>query len=515
MHAPVDLSHEMSKDVTKLYEQLMEWNKELCLLSSAESILHWDMETKMPPAGLEIKSQQLALLEKIGHQKLTDPKIREIVDQIENHTDYESLSKLEKRNVHLSRKAHEEATALPEGLVVEIARQRTLSVAAWKKAKAKKDYGIFKPELEKTIDLQKQAAGILMEVKEAPTPYDALIDDYEPNMTAKTITKVFNEMNKGLQSVIKRVQTKSPPSIDFMRRNVSLTVQESIAVEIARFIGYDISSDEAEGRIDATEHPFTTGYYTDVRITTNYHEDYWPATVYSVLHEGGHALYELGLPKDWMYQPVGSSASYGIHEAMSRFVENHVGRSREFWNYFLPKMKELTSDALLDLTLEQVYEGVNHVTPSKIRIEADEVTYGLHIIIRFEIEREIFADKITVEELPEVWNGKYEEYLGLEIENDSEGVLQDSHWASGLFGYFPSYALGNIYDGQLRKLLDRDVPNWRDEVSEGSFLPVKEWLTEHVYKHGNLYDPEDLMRLETGEALKVRPFLDYLNEKLR
>lgn len=505
----------MSENITKLYQKLLEWNKELSLLNSSRSILHWDMETKMPPAGVELKSQQLAQLQKIGHQMLTDPKIGELLDNIEGHKEYEDLSQLAKRNVHLSRKAYTEATALPEKLVVEIARQQTLGIAAWKKAKAKQDYDMYKSELKKNIDLQKKAAAILMEVKETPTPYDALIDEYEPNMTAETITEVFDEMKKGLQKVLDRVLSETPPKIDFMRRHVPASAQEKIAEKIARFIDYDIWSEQAAGRIDTTEHPFTTGYYTDVRITTNFHEDYWPSSIYSILHEGGHALYELGLPDEWMYQPVGSSASYGIHESMSRFVENHVGRSGEFWNYFLPELKKLTGDTLSDITLEQVVAGVNHVTPSKIRIEADEVTYGLHIVIRFEIERDIFAEKLTVDELPEIWNRKYREYLGVEIENDGEGVMQDTHWAGGSFGYFPGYALGNIYDGQLRNLIEKDVPGWKDHISEGNFRPVKEWLTEHVYKHGNLYDPEDLIKLETGNPLRVQPFIDYLDEKFK
>ncbi|MBD3205772.1 carboxypeptidase M32 [Candidatus Bathyarchaeota archaeon] len=505
----------MSENITKLYQKLLEWNKELALLSSTGSILHWDMETKMPPAGIELKSQQLALLQKISHQVLTDTKIGELLDDIEGHRDYEELSKLEKRNIHLSRKAYTEATALPEELVVEIARQQTLGIAAWKKAKTKQDYDMFKPELKKNIDLQKKAAAILMDVKDTKTPYDALIDEYEPNMTSDTITDVFDEMKKGLQKIIDSILSETPPKTEFLRRQVPASTQEKIAGKIARFIDYDTWSEEAAGRIDTTEHPFTTGYYTDVRITTNFHEDYWPSSVYSILHEGGHALYELGLPEEWIYQPVGSSSSYGIHEAMSRFVENHVGRSREFWNYFLPELKKLTGNTLTDITLEQVVAGVNHVTPSKIRIEADEVTYGLHIVIRFEIERDIFAGKITVDELPEIWNNKYEQYLGVEIENDSEGVMQDTHWAGGSFGYFPSYALGNLYDGQLRKLIEKDVPDWKDQISYGNFRPVKTWLTEHVYKHGNLYDPEDLIKLETGNTLRVQPFIDYLDEKFR
>ena len=278
-------------------------------------------------------------------------------------------------------------------------------------------------------------------------------------------------------------------------------------------MGYDLMSKEAGGRIDETEHPFTTGYYDDVRITTHYHEERFASSIFSVLHEGGHALYEQNLPRDWMYQPVGSACSMGLHESQSRFVENIVGRSMEFWSHFLPELKGLTGDALSDVGVDAFVHAINRVAPSKIRIEADEVTYGLHIIIRFEMERDLFAGELTVAELPEVWNGKYREHLGVEVENDSEGVMQDTHWASGLFGYFPSYALGNIYSGQILAAMERDLPDWRSRVAAGSFSEVKGWLVEHIHRHGNLYDPPDLIRAVSGEELTIKPFLRYLDEK--
>jgi carboxypeptidase Taq len=505
----------MLSDLTDLYNKLLERSKELAVIGSAGAILSWDMETKMPPGAVELKSQQLAFIQKVGHQRLTDPENGRILDAIEKNPGYGGLTQLQKRNVHLARKAYDENTKLPEELVVEIARHQTIAVNTWKRAKAAKDYSMFKPDLEKMIGLQMRQAELLMPVKGAKTPYDALIDNFEPRMTADTITKLFDEMKRGLKKVLDKVAAEPKPETEFLHRPVPVAAQEKIADSLAKFIGYDVKSDKASGRIDPTEHPFTTGYYTDVRVTTHYHVDHFTSSLYSVLHEGGHALYELGLPRDWMYQPVGSSASYGVHESMSRFVENYVGRSGEFWTYYLPALKKLTGKTLRDVTLDQMVRAVNYVTPSKIRIEADEVTYGLHIVIRFEMERDIFAGKLTVDELPEAWNQKYSDYLGVEVENDSEGVMQDTHWASGYFGYFPSYALGNLYDGIWAQKLAKDIPDWKAKISEGSFKEVKAWLTENVYGYGNLYDPEDLVKHVAGKPLQVKPFTDYLEKKFK
>jgi carboxypeptidase Taq len=373
---------------------------------------------------------------------------------------------------------------------------------------------MFKPELEKLVELEKKAAEILMKVKETATPYDALIDIFEPKMTAKTVTKVFSELRIGLVSLLKKCETApKQPDVSIFKRKVPINAQRKIAKALAEVVGYDIESREAGGRIDETEHPFTTGYYDDVRITTHYYEDNFTSSIFSVLHEAGHALYEQNLKKEWMFQPVGTSCSSGFHESQSRFVENIIGRSREFWVYFLPRLKEITGTILSDVDLDTFVHAINQVKPSKIRVEADEVTYGLHIIIRFAMERDLFADKIRVKELPEVWNQSYEEYLGVKIENDSEGVMQDTHWASGLYGYFPSYALGNIYSGQIFAAMEKDLKNWREQIAKGSFKEVKKWLVENVHSYGNLYDPEDLIRKITGKELNVKPYLNYLDEK--
>jgi carboxypeptidase Taq len=282
---------------------------------------------------------------------------------------------------------------------------------------------------------------------------------------------------------------------------------------LAKFIGYDVSSAEAGGRIDETEHPFTTGYYDDVRITTHYYPNKFASSIFSILHEGGHALYEQNLKPEWMFQPVGGGCSMGFHESQSRFVENIIGRSKEFWTYFLSTLKKLTGNTLSNMALSEFVHAINHVQPSKIRVEADEVTYGLHVIIRFNLERDLFADKISIDELPQVWNESYSKYLGVTIQNDSEGVMQDTHWASGLYGYFPSYALGNIYSGQLLDCMETEIQDWRNQIRTGNFKNVKDWLIKNVHIHGDLYNPSDLIKVITGKELTVSPFLEYLNEK--
>ena len=502
------------KAIRVIYKKLMDKAKDFLVFQSVEYIINWDMETVMPPKAIGLRSQQLALLSRLEHKMSTDPEIGTLLNSILHHPSYDDLDEVQKRNVHLIKKQYDEQTKLPEDLVAEIAKQRTITVDVWKKAKAAKNFSMFRPELEKLVDLEKKAAEILMEVKETATPYDALIDIYEPKMTAETIAKIFNELQKGLILILKKCKaTSKQPGTHFLKRNVPIEVQRRIAKALAETVEYDVTSKEAGGRIDETEHPFTTGYYHDVRITTHYHEDNFVSAIFSVLHEAGHALYEQNLKQEWMYQPVGTACSSGFHESQSRFIENMIGRSREFWVYFLPKMKEIAGKVLSDIELDKFVHAINCVKPSKIRVEADEVTYGLHIIIRFNIERDLFADRIAVKELPEIWNQMYEEYLGVKVENDSEGVMQDTHWASGMYGYFPSYALGNIYSGQILAAMEKDLPDWKQQLSKGNFKNIKQWLVKNVHTYGNLYDPADLIKKITGAVLDVKPYLNYLNDK--
>ena len=503
----------MTASLNSAYKELLSKTKDTTVLGTAQGIIHWDMETMMPPGAIEQRSEQLALMSRIQHQLATDPKIGNLLNTLKSSSEFQQLSQEEKRNVYLINKSYIEQTSLPEKLVADLAKQEAITVNVWKKAKAQKNYNLFKTDFQKLLDLSKQAAEILMKVKETKTPYEALIDSFEPKMTAEEITKTFRQLQRGIKQLISKIQSSSDkPDTTILFQSVPIENQRQIAQLLTRTLGYDTASPEAHGRIDETEHPFSTGYYDDVRITTHYHLNNYASSIFSVLHESGHALYELNLNPKWKYQPIGSTCSYGIHESQSRFYENVIGRSKEFWTSFVPQIKKVAPN-FAKIQLDKFIHAINKVELSKIRIEADEVTYNQHIIIRFEIEKDLFAEKISVNELPQVWNQKYSDYLGVKVQDDSEGVMQDTHWASGLYGYFPSYALGNIYSGQITAAINKQLPEWRKYVALGKLDQVNGWLKTNIHRRGNLYDPEELIEKATGKGLDSEPYLKYLNEK--
>ncbi len=504
----------MSANVHLLYKKLLSRIQNLIVLSSVQSIIHWDMETVMPPKAVEQRSQQLALLSRISHKMSTKPEIGNLLKAILTSKQYDMLTEAEKRNVYLIKKNYDEQNQLPEKLVAEIAKQQAITVNTWKKAKAQKNYALLEPELQKLVSLNRKKAEILMTVKATATPYDALIDIFEPKMTTTAITTIFKQLQKGLTTLLKKIENApNQPNTEILQHRIPVEAQRQIAKALTEAVGYDITSPNAAGRIDETEHPFTSGYYDDVRITTHYYPEDFTSSIFSVLHEAGHALYEQGMPQGWKYQPIGASCSSGIHESQSRLIENVIGRSREFWISFLPQLKKIAEPNLARLELDPFVHAINQVKVSKIRIEADEVTYCLHIIIRFQIEKDLFENKIEVNHLPEIWNQKYKENLGLRIENDSEGVMQDTHWASGMYGYFPSYALGNIYSGQMLAVLAKDMPDWRSQLAQGNLKNIIGWLIKNVHSQGDLYNPTDLIRRITGNELESEPYLHYLQVK--
>ncbi|UCD26363.1 MAG: carboxypeptidase M32 [Candidatus Bathyarchaeota archaeon] len=504
----------MTVSLISRYKKLLEKAKDTVILQTTTSIIHWDMETMMPPKAIDHRSQQLALLSQIEHKLSTNPEIGKLLNEIMKHPEYDRLDNIQQRNVYLIKKEYDEQIRLPEDLVSRTAKQKATTIDVWKKAKANKNFSILKPELERLLSLKKKAAEILMKVKETSTSYDAMIDIYEPKMSSETISKIFGDLKEGLISLAGECETaKKQPDVSILKRQVPIRIQRGISNSIAEFVGYDVKSKEAGGRIDETEHPFTIGYYDDVRITTHYYEENFTSALFSTLHECGHALYDQNLNPELMFQPVGTGCSMGFHESQSRFVENIIGRSREFWLYFLPRLKMLTGRILSNVDLDAFVFAINQVKPSKIRVEADEVTYGLHIIIRFNLEQDLFGDKITVRELPEVWNQNYKDYLGVDIKNDAEGVMQDTHWASGLYGYFPSYTLGNIYSAQISAALEKDKLDWRNQIAQGNFLEIRRWLTKNIHTHGKIFEPSVLLKTVTGEELTVNPYLNYLNQK--
>jgi carboxypeptidase Taq len=503
-----------SSSLTQDYERLLSKIKDVYVLGSVAGVIQWDTETKMPRGAFEYRSQMQSLLGRLDQRMATDPEIGELLGRIEKDTGVGSMDEVQRRNLYLIRKDYDEKTKLPERLIAAISRQEVISYQAWHKAKGAKDFSIFKPELERMLELKNEWANLLLDVKGVKNTYDALIDIFEPKFSQETITVVFDRLKAGLLPIIQKcINSPSQPDSSVLKRHVPVAVQERLSKMAMDFIGYETGTATAKGRLDETEHPFTIGVYDDVRITTHYYENSFASSVFSVLHEGGHALYDQDLRREWIYTPVGQPNSYGWHESQSRFIENIVGRSPEFCSYLLPRLKEMTGTTLADLELGKFVHALNEVRPSKIRVEADEVTYSMHLILRFEIERDLLAGKISVGELPQVWNQKYWDYLGMEINDDAEGVLQDVHWAHGYFGYFPSYAIGNIYSGHLLSKLNREMPLWREGIAKGSFAPILGWLKGNVHSLGNLYDPLVMLKRVTGEEIDPSHFVRYLNEK--
>ncbi|MGY5860238.1 MAG: carboxypeptidase M32, partial [Candidatus Thorarchaeota archaeon] len=444
-----------------------------------------------------------------------DPEVGKMIELAEKDSD--SLNEAQRRNLYLAKRGYDALTKVPEELVGKMAKQRTIALETWKKAKAANDWKMFEPELVKIVDLSRQYNTILSEVRGIPDLYDTMLDQFERGMRAVQVSKIFGNLRDKLVPLAAKC-TDASTNVDtsFLDKIVPTETQKKIATDLATIVGYDTvggGQENAGGRIDEVEHPFTGGYYDDVRITVKYHEDNVSSMIYAILHEAGHALYEQNLNPEWKYQTLGQAASFGIHESQSRFIENNLGRSTEFINFYLPKLNEFTGGFYSGISTEDFTKAMNLVKPSLIRIEADEVTYSLHIIIRYEIERDLFADKISISELPQIWNERYEEYLGVKVPDDTNGVLQDTHWGAGYFGYFPSYAMGNVYDGMWIEKLVKDVPNWLDEVGKGNTAPAIDWMKKNVHHYSSMYDPANLVKKITGKDTTAGPYIKYLENK--
>lgn len=486
--------------VENIYNQLSEHMKEIMLLGNAMGILGWDMRTYMPSEGTMQRAQQLALLSGISHERLVSEKTANLLKK----SGALDLTSLQKRNLELWQRDYDQETKLSVDLVKKLTMQRSITEKLWEKAKAKSDFKMVQGELEKLVGLVKEQATALNPDKPM---YDVLLDLYEKNITEAMISTYFSELKKGVMKLLEKTRNIEL-NPDILKIHVSVAKQKDLSKFIIKFLDMPTK----RSRLDETAHPFTTGYADDIRITTNYLEKEPMASFYSVFHEAGHGLYGLNLPKEHRWTAVGQSTSMGIHESQSRFVENIIGKNPVFLEYAIPKIKEIAPE-FKKIETKDFINAVNAITPSKIRIYADEVTYNLHVILRFEIERELFAGKISVGELPQVWNTKMEEFLGIEIKDDAEGVLQDVHWYGGNLGYFPDYALGNIYNGQMLYAMEKKIPDWNDQLSIGNATNILNWLDINVHKKGFLYDPADLVKEITGELPDAKYFVKYMNEK--
>jgi carboxypeptidase Taq len=490
----------MSSDA---YRQLCDRAREVYLVRSVGSVLAWDLETYVPPKAVPYRADQLSYLEAKAHTLFTEPRVGDWIKAAEQ-SGFDPRSE-EAANLREWRRAYDRATKIPVTLVEEFEKARTLGRDAWTTARAESNFSLFKPHLEKLVALTRQKAD-LWGFKESP--YDALIDDYEPGITAAQIRPVLEDLRKALVDLVGQLAGKAVDE-SYLDGHYPIEGQKAFSREVAAAFGYDFDA----GRIDTTTHPFATtlGPF-DQRITTRYNENRFEGCLYGVMHETGHALYEQGLPPDRAGLPSGDAVSLGIHESQSRLWENHVGRTTQFWHlWHASACKHLPDLARYSPT--ELAEGVQRVAPSLIRVEADEVTYDLHILLRFELELALVEGRLPVKDLPEAWNSRFHELFGLKVPDNRRGVLQDIHWSHGSLGYFPTYTLGNLNAAQLMVAAEKRVPGLTEQLAQGNYAPLLGWLRENVHQHGRRYLPADLMTRATGEPTQARYRVEYLKKK--
>jgi carboxypeptidase Taq len=497
----------------KEVERLVELDREVNLLMHIDALLNWDQETYMPPKAVEERSEQIAYMEGLAHDKAVNPEIGKLLDALgssaANPGGDPSLPPSERAYLRVLRRGYDQETKLPSDLVVELARETSLGQAAWVEARSKSDFARFLPHLDRMVALQRRKASCLDPAKK---PYDVLLDLYEPGSTEESIAKVFGALRKDLVALLDKIRDRPQVDDSVLRRNCPAERQAAISDWLMGLLAYD----RERGRLDTVAHPFTTTLGTDdVRITTRFLPEYFPSSVFSTIHEAGHALYELGIAPgpEFSRTSLADAASMAIHESQSRMWENMVGRSRAFWKGNYARLAELAGGALEGLGLEPFMRAINKVEPSLIRTEADEVTYGLHVILRFELEAELVSGRLAPKDLPEAWNGKMRDLLGLTPPDDARGCLQDVHWSAGLFGYFPSYALGNLYAAQLWDKMEGELPGLEGRIESGDLGSLLGWLRAKVHQPGASRLPTELIKDVTGSSLDARHFVAYLTKK--
>ena len=498
-------------ETQKTLERLHTIDRERGHLERAAAILRWDQETYLPEKGVEERSEQLALLEGIAHSRLisdeTGRLFLELGSTSENPRGDEKLPPLERDFLKAFRRDYDRALKLPGDFVSAVARAEGLSQAAWVKARKENNFSAFLPHLIKMLDFAKQKAAYW---GFAENPYDGLLDIYESGMNAGAINAVFTPMQQRLSVLLKKIAGQPRPDTSFLEHDFDTDKQAGFCRELLKRLGFD----NTRGRMDVSAHPFaTTLGPDDVRITVRYLSRQLKSGIFAAIHEAGHAFYEMGFPNELRGTCLASGASMGIHESQSRLWENVIGRSLPFWQAMLPVLRSCFPAAFDKVTEEHFYRAVNLAEPSLIRVEADEVSYGLHIVLRFFLERELFAGNIDPAKLPDLWREKMKELIGIEPETDAAGVLQDVHWSMGAFGYFPSYALGNLYGLQFWDKLKSDLPQCESQIAQGNFAPIRAWLHDTIYVWGRRLEPQELLKTVTGKELSAGPFLDYLDTK--
>jgi carboxypeptidase Taq len=470
-------------------------------LGRVSRVLSWDQQTMMPREGWRHRGDHLATLQRIHHETLTAPETGRLLDdvgELDPETDDGAF-------IRVARRDYEKASKVPTDLRAEMTRTATEARTIWVRARAESNFELFRPALEHTYDLRKQYIDCFDAVEE---PYDILLDDFEPETTTAEVTEVFAELKGELIQLIAELRDQEVDD-SFMSGTFAVDAQERLAKEVVTLFGLRKDT----WRLDPTEHPFASGAgVDDIRITTHYDPETMKS-FFSTMHEYGHGLYSHQLPRHLERLPTGGPCSLGIHESQSRMWENLVGRSRPFWQFFYPRAQAAFPEQLGSVDVDRFLAGINRVKPSLIRIKADEVTYGMHVILRFELEQDIIHGRVAVPDLPEIWNERMHEYLGVDVPNDAQGVLQDTHWASGSIGYFSTYLLGTVMSVQIWEKILEDVPDLEEQIERGEFGALRDWLREHVHSLGRKFSPQETLRRATGSTIDPKPYLSYLRTK--
>jgi carboxypeptidase Taq len=485
-------------------KELWEHFNEIMQLSYIRSVLAWDQQVNMPKGSVKGRADQMALMQNLIHSRVKSDKTGKLIKNAEK---LDSLNETDLALIREAKREYEQATKIPDKLVTEIAKTSSLGHIEWEKARAKSDFSIFKPYLEKIIKLRIEFAEKL---DTGPTLYSTLLDLFEPGSTYDWTLKIFNEMKPKLVKIVEKLISASDrPNKSILKKNYDPEKQWQLSLDIIKKLNFDFNT----GRQDKATHPFTASLSSiDTRITTRIRENFLPDCLFSTIHECGHALYQMGFKEEIHGTLLADGCSMGIHESQSRMWENIVGRSKEFWEYWYPIFQKTFPENLKDYPMEEFHRSINVVEPSFIRVDADEVTYGLHIILRFELENMIIEDNLQASELPELWNAKMEELLGIVPPNNTLGVLQDVHWSSG-FGYFPSYALGNLYAAQIYNQILKENPILPQDYKKGEFQNLLNHLKEKVHQHGRIYRAKELIKKITGEDLNPDYFIKYVEDK--
>ena len=492
---------------TAAFERLRELLGEVDDLSNAAALLSWDERVMMPRGGAEARAEALGTVSRFAQERFITTEIEQLLEELrtlEESSDYESF---EASLIRVTRHDFEKASRVPPELVGEMRRTSALALAAWGPAKAESNFEALRPHLEKNLELKHRYVDCFDRPAET---YDVLLDDFEPDMKTAEVREIFDDLKQQLVPLIAEIAGAGEVDHSFLTGDFDPARQRELGLEIVRRFGY---SDD-EWRLDETPHPFmsSTGV-GDIRLTTNFRPDDL-TSLFATMHEFGHGVYEWGVDRALARTPLGTGVSLGVHESQSRTWENLVGRSRSFWRFFYPRLQETFPAQLGSVDEEAFYRAVNKVHPSLIRIDADEVTYNMHIILRFELEQELIEDRLAVADLPDAWNARMDEYLGIDVPDDARGVLQDMHWAGGGFGYFPTYSLGNVISVQIWERAKEDLGSLDEQFEQGEFDPVREWLQKHLYRLGRKFTPQETIERVTGSRIDAKPYVRYLREKL-